>query len=64
MDEKGIPYYQISDISMVEHLQECININGLEGTEDIIKKVYSHPDMCKTRDLFLNELYKKYKNNT
>lgn len=61
MDNEDKVYYKIGDLSMAEHLEECIKINGLEGTEEIICKVYSHKKMHQTRGLFLNALYKKYK---
>ena len=51
--------YNISTILIWEAINEAIKYYGVEGTEEIIKRVYSqHPIL---RDNMLNELKRRYK---
>jgi hypothetical protein len=37
---------EISDVMIVEFLQKSFQVNGLEGTEDVIRRVYNqHPEI-------------------
>lgn len=54
-------YYRIADVSIKEAIERCVKVHGIEGTEDTIKRVYSHPDLRILKELFLEALYKKYK---
>ena len=37
---------EISDVMIVESLQKSFQVNGIEGTEDVIRRVYSqHPEI-------------------
>jgi hypothetical protein len=45
-------YFEIGNLSIEEALDKCIKVNGLEGTEDTIKRVYKNMDTLKAK--FLN----------
>jgi len=37
---------EISDVMIVESLQKSFQVNGIEGTEDVIRRVYNqHPEI-------------------
>ena len=61
MNNEFEDYYEITDILLEEALDRSIKVYGLEGTEDVIKRVYSHPNLQKVRNLWLTELYRRYK---
>lgn len=58
MDEK---FHRIGDISIAEAVNRCIKVYGIEGTEDKVKELYSHKSLHELRDLWLEELKKRYK---
>lgn len=49
--------YNIVDILIQEGIDKAISYYGLEGTEEVIKRVYSQ--MPKLRDNMLTELWKR-----
>jgi len=54
--------YNIADIYLIESIDKAIKHYGLEGTEMKIKELYTHPNMQKLKNILLNELYRRYKN--
>jgi hypothetical protein len=59
-DEAKEKMYRIGDILLSEKVTELINSEGLEGTEDLIKRVLASPDLRKLKDTFLKELYARW----
>ncbi len=53
--------YKIVDILLVDAIDKNIKRYGLEGTEEKIKELYTHPNMQKLKNMLLNELYRRYK---
>ncbi len=60
MNEKK---YNIADILLIDAIDNNIKRYGIEGTEDKIKELYTHPNMEKLKNMLLNELYRRYKRN-
>lgn len=56
MEEK---YHRIADVSLNEAIDRCIKAYGIEGTEDTINRVYTHPNLTQLKRIFLNELYRR-----
>jgi len=54
--------YNIADIYLIDSIDQAIKIYGLEGTEMKIKEIYTTPNMQKLKNMLLNELYRRYKN--
>lgn len=49
------------DITLEQKVTELINSEGLEGTEDLIKRVLTHPNLKVLRGRFLKELYRRWR---
>lgn len=53
-------FYRVGDLMLQEKVTELIKSEGLEGTEDLIKRVLVHPKMKTLKDNFLKELYARW----
>ena len=60
--EKEDIMYRYDDICVNDRLDELIRTEGLEGTEDLINRVLYKSEYKKFKNMFLNELYKRFKN--
>ena len=49
------------DVALEQKVTELINSEGLEGTEDLIKRVLTNPQLSTLRERFLTELYRRWK---
>ena len=54
-------YHEIGNICIADRVEMLIDSQGLEGTEDLINRVLTHPDVAKLKYRFLDELYKWWK---
>lgn len=54
-------YHRIGDVSIREAVDRCIKVYGFEGMEDKIKEIYTHPDLKQLKEMFLVELYRRWK---
>ena len=54
-------YYRIADIFIDESRQRFVKVYGIEGTEDLVNRVLTHPDLKQLKEMYLEAFYKKYK---
>lgn len=54
-------YHEIGNICIADRVEMLIDSEGLEGTEDLINRVLTHPDLAQLKYTFLDELYKWWK---
>ena len=53
--------YKVADIQIKERITEYVNEFGIEGTLELIERVFSHPKMLKTKKILKSYLFKKGK---
>ena len=51
-------YRIIGDVGIEESISRIMQVEGIEGTEDLINRVLSHPDLAQMKQMFL-DTYKK-----
>ena len=54
-------YHEIGNICIADRVAMLITSQGFEGTEDLINRVLTHPDLAQLKYMFLDELYKWWK---
>jgi len=49
------------DIALEQKVTELISTEGLEGTEDLINRVLTNPQLSTLKERFLTELHRRWK---
>ena len=54
-------YHRVADVSIEDSITRIMNVEGIEGTEDLIHRVLVHPDLAQMKQMFLDAYHDRLK---